>query len=86
MHHSLEVRVPILDHEFAELSFKIPTKFKMHGKSKKHILKEAFRSILPDEIISHRKQGFNVPLNQTRERILPTQKLHYHVMPDFLCL
>ena len=60
---SLEARVPILDHKFAELSFTIPSKFKMKGNVKKYILKEAFSKVLPTEIISHKKQGFTVPLD-----------------------
>jgi len=63
MMNSLEARVPILDHKFAELSFKIPSEFKIIGANKKHIFKEAFKNILPKEIISHKKQGFAVPLN-----------------------
>ncbi len=63
MLNSLEARVPLLDHKFAELSFKIPSEYKMKGNSKKHILKEAFKKILPKEIISHKKQGFAVPLS-----------------------
>ena len=63
MMNSLEARVPILDHKFAELSFKIPSKFKMNGNSKKYILKESFRDILPEGVLSHKKQGFAVPLS-----------------------
>ena len=40
MMNSLEVRVPLLDHEFAELSFKIPSKYKLNGNLKKYILKK----------------------------------------------
>ena len=63
MMNSLEVRVPILDHEFAELSFKIPSKYKLKGNLKKHILKESFRSTLPEGVLTHKKQGFAVPLS-----------------------
>ncbi len=63
MMNSLEARVPILDHKFAELSFKIPSKFKMNGNIKKYLLKESFRDILPDGVLSHKKQGFAVPLS-----------------------
>lgn len=63
MMNSLEARVPILDHKFAELSFKIPAKYKLNGNSKKYILKESFRHILPKEILSHKKKGFSVPLS-----------------------
>ena len=63
MMNSLEVRVPLLDHVFAELSFKIPSKYKLNGKLKKYILKESFKEILPPEILSHKKQGFEMPLS-----------------------
>lgn len=62
MMNSLEARVPILDHKLAELSFKIPSELKRKGDVKKYILKEAVSKILPPEIISHKKQGFVVPL------------------------
>lgn len=63
MMNSLEARVPILDHKFAELSFKIPAEFKIMGAKKKYILKKTFKDILPKDVISHKKQGFAVPLN-----------------------
>jgi asparagine synthase (glutamine-hydrolysing) len=62
MMNSLETRVPILDHKLAELSFTIPWKFKINKTSKKHILKEAMKDLLPPDILSHKKQGFGVPL------------------------
>jgi len=64
MMNSLEARVPLLDHKLAELSFKIPSNLKMDGINKKFILKETFKKILPEEVISHKKQGFSVPLNK----------------------
>ncbi len=62
MMNSLEARIPFLDHKLAELSFKIPRKFMLNGNTMKYILKESFRHILPQEIISHKKQGFAIPL------------------------
>lgn len=62
MQNSLEVRVPILDHEFAELAARIPSELKMKGSIKKYIFKEAMKKHLPESIISHKKQGFSVPL------------------------
>lgn len=63
MINSLEARVPILDHKLAELSFNIPSKFKIRGNIKKYILKESVKQILPKEVLSHKKQGFAVPLS-----------------------
>jgi len=63
MMNSLETRVPMLDHKFAELSFRIPSDLKLRGNNKKYILKKALGSFLPDEVINHRKQGFAIPLS-----------------------
>ncbi len=62
MYNSLEVRVPILDHVFAELSFRIPSDLKLKGQSKKYLLKKAMAPHLPESVISHKKQGFGIPL------------------------
>jgi len=62
MQNSLEVRVPFLDHKFAELSFRIPVEMKIRKYEKKYILKKALTKILPEKILLHRKQGFGVPL------------------------
>ena len=63
MMNSLEARVPLLDHKFAELSFRIPSELKLKGNNKKHIPKESFRHILPEEVLTHKKQGFAIPLS-----------------------
>jgi asparagine synthase (glutamine-hydrolysing) len=63
MMNSLEVRVPLLDHKFAELTFRIPSELKLIGKEQKYIFKKAMASSLPDNIIKHPKQGFSVPLS-----------------------
>jgi asparagine synthase (glutamine-hydrolysing) len=63
MQHSLEVRVPILDHKFAELSFRIPSGLKLNQRRGKYIFKQAMTKYLPDSILKHKKQGFTVPLD-----------------------
>jgi len=60
---SLETRVPFLDHEFVEFASKIPPHFKIKTGQKKYILKKAFSTVLPKEILHRPKQGFGVPLN-----------------------
>jgi len=62
MIHSLEVRVPILDHEFAELTFEIPSSLKLKGSQGKYIFRNAMRPLLPERILSGPKKGFGVPL------------------------
>lgn len=62
MQASLEARAPFLDHKLAEYAASIPFNLKLKGARSKHILKEAARGLLPDEIIDRKKHGFGVPL------------------------
>lgn len=62
MHHSLEVRVPFLDHPLMELMAQVPAEYKTTLWSKKVLLKEAFKDLLPSRILHRRKLGFSVPL------------------------
>ncbi len=62
MAHSLEVRVPFLDHRLLEYAATIPPELKLRGMERKHILKRAVRDLLPPEILNRRKMGFSVPL------------------------
>jgi len=64
MYHSLEVRVPFIDHKLLEFCATIPSEMKMKWFQKKYLLKKAVKSILPQDIISHRKQGFIGPMAQ----------------------
>src|SRR3954468_23094080 len=56
----LEARVPFLDHEVVELAARIPAELKV-GRGGKYILKEAARSIVPNEVIDRPKGYFPVP-------------------------
>jgi asparagine synthase (glutamine-hydrolysing) len=58
MAHSLEVRVPFLDHELVEYCATIPPDLKVRRLTTKYVLKHAARGILPDRIIDKRKIGF----------------------------
>ncbi|NND34451.1 MAG: asparagine synthase (glutamine-hydrolyzing) [Saprospiraceae bacterium] len=64
MINSLEVRVPILDHEFAELTFQIPPEYKLRNNIGKYIFKKAMQPHLPNEILWQKKKGFGVPLKK----------------------
>lgn len=63
MMNSLEVRVPILDHKFAELTFRIPSNLKLKGNEQKYIFRQAMKKYLPDKIFNSPKRGFTVPLS-----------------------
>jgi len=58
---SLEVRCPFLDHKLVEFSATIPTEMKITWTQKKVIFKEAMANMLPREITSRGKSGFEVP-------------------------
>ena len=58
MAHSLEVRVPFLDHQVVEYCAGIPAELKVRRLTTKYLLKRASRGILPDRIIDKRKIGF----------------------------
>jgi len=61
--NSLEVRVPLLDHKFIELSFKIPSNLKLKGSEQKYILRRSMKIHLPDSILNRPKVGFSIPLS-----------------------
>jgi asparagine synthase (glutamine-hydrolysing) len=62
MAHSLEVRVPFLDLDVVEFAASLPAAARVNGWTKKYILKQAVKRLLPSQIINGRKRGFNVPL------------------------
>jgi asparagine synthase (glutamine-hydrolysing) len=59
---SLEVRAPMLDHNFLELAASMPSSKKLRNGNGKFILKKAFESKLPSNILYRAKQGFAIPL------------------------
>lgn len=59
---SVEVRVPLLDHELVELTARIPARLKLKGLTRKYIFKRAAEAWLPREIIHRKKAGFSAPI------------------------
>lgn len=62
MANSLEVRVPFLDHRVVELAFSMDEKLKAVGSSRKMVLRETFKDLLPEDLYHRPKHGFEVPL------------------------
>lgn len=56
----LEARVPFLDYRVAELSARIPSRFKL-GDGGKQVLKEVARQVIPHAVIDRPKGYFPVP-------------------------
>lgn len=64
MTHSLEARVPYLDHHLVEFGAKLPAHFKIRGDTRKYILRRVAERYLPPKIIHRSKQGFVLPLHE----------------------
>ena len=58
---SLEAREPLLDNKLAEEVFSWPDSIRSDGKTLKYIFKKALAGILPERILTKRKQGFAMP-------------------------
>ena len=63
MAHSLEVRVPFVDHVLVELLAKISMKYKSKRDIHKRLLIKALNKNLPEEIIHRPKMGFTFPFD-----------------------
>jgi asparagine synthase (glutamine-hydrolysing) len=61
MAHSLELRVPFLDHHLVEFAARLPERLKVRGGVTKYLLKKWAEPVLPREIIHRPKKGFPVP-------------------------
>ncbi len=65
MAHGLETRVPFLDNELVDFALQIPISMKINTKvpdlEGKLILRQAMKNLLPQQIISRKKQGFSAP-------------------------
>jgi asparagine synthase (glutamine-hydrolysing) len=60
---SLEVRVPLLDHELVEWVASLPIEWKFHGSARKYLLKRLAERLSVPSVLLHRpKQGFQLPL------------------------
>lgn len=61
MAHSVEARVPFLDHKLAEFCAQIPPSLKMKRRQEKYILRRSLERDLPPEIVWRRKFGMVAP-------------------------
>ena len=62
MAHSLEVRVPFLDNEIADLVLPLPGRFKATHLRDKILLRRAVDGVIPETTANRRKQAFATPI------------------------
>ena len=62
MAHSLEVRVPLLDHKLVEWVSGLDSSLKLKAGTGKYIFKKALQPYLGQDILSRPKMGFSIPL------------------------
>ena len=60
---SLEARVPLLDHEFAEFALALPSALKARGGRGKYIFRRALEGLVPEFVFTKPKSGFGIPLD-----------------------
>jgi asparagine synthase (glutamine-hydrolysing) len=62
MIHSLEVRVPFLDHPLVELAFGLPGHLKLSNGTSKLLLRKCIEDLLPGRLFDGPKRGFVFPM------------------------
>lgn len=98
MAHSLEARVPFLDHRFVEQVLSIPPEIRTHPYDLKYLFKRAVGKVLPEELLQAPKRGFTLPdalwlrgkLRPLADRLLSPERLqrqgifHPHLYTDLV--
>jgi len=62
MAHSIEARVPLLDHTLVEFACSLPARFTLRRGEGKYLFKRALAGMVPEPILRRPKKGFGVPL------------------------
>ncbi len=72
MYHSVEVRVPFLDHLLVEYLSSLPPTIKLDKAINKPLLVGSVRDLLPQEILERKKMGFTFPFEKWLKGLLPS--------------
>ena len=84
MPHSLEMRMPFLDHRLVEFMAKVPPVWKILGIKEKYLLKKYFRGILPDTIVGRTKHPYRAPVHQSLCAPAAADDIRHHLSVDSL--
>ena len=87
MQNSLEARSPFLSKYFLELAFRIDKNLKIKCLTTKYILRKLANKYLPQEIVTAKKRGFEIPLvkwvNEDLKEVI-MDYLHNGLYQEFL--
>jgi asparagine synthase (glutamine-hydrolysing) len=61
---SLELRVPLLDHQVVDFAAGLPSRLKVRRLARKVLLRQVARDLLPAPILARPKEGFPMPVAQ----------------------
>ena len=64
MAHSVEIRPPFLDHRIVEFAATLPERLKIRGSRLKVLLRSLMKDRLPQQVLGHRKIGFDIPAHE----------------------
>jgi asparagine synthase (glutamine-hydrolysing) len=64
MAHSIEARVPFLDHDLVEFAMRLPPSYKLSDGIGKKILKKVAEPYVDHDLLYRRKQGFGAPMDK----------------------
>jgi asparagine synthase (glutamine-hydrolysing) len=64
MAHSIEARVPFLDHDIVNFTMRLPPSYKLRDGVGKYLLKKVAEPYLDQDIVYRKKQGFGAPMER----------------------
>jgi asparagine synthase (glutamine-hydrolysing) len=74
---SLECRAPFLNKKVWNFTNSLPDNYLIHKRSKKYILKEAFKDVFPSNFLEKSKKGFGVPVGDWLRASLKEELITY---------
>lgn len=84
MQHGLEIRNPFLDFRVVEMAMNLPTHQKINGDYQKVILRNSFKHLLPADIFTRSKKGFELPLWKWLKKELKSEIESKWLSEDFI--
>jgi asparagine synthase (glutamine-hydrolysing) len=84
MAHSLEIRMPFLDHRVIEFAARLPAHWKIRGLNEKSILKRTFGNLLPAAIAQRVKQPYRAPIAEAFRSEHGKSYIHELLAPEML--